>query len=458
MAQRPYVANAAQLASHGERGLRKLALDVIEHALAAADPYAAVRRQVQREGHVLFVDGHRIPLPEQGRVLFIGAGKASYPIAKAVEEILGDRLATGILICKYGQPGELDRVRMVHAAHPIPDRAGAEATRSIIELVRTCGPDDLLIAAITGGSSALAGLPSEPITLADYAATTRRLLECGANIFEINAVRKHVALVGGGKLVQLMHPRARLVNLTVSDVIGDRLDYITDLTVPDTSTLADARATLDRYALWDAVPQSVRTFFQPGGMAQETPKTFSRPQMDVLLLSAATACEAAARRGKELGLHSAILSTRFEGESRELGYNFAAIATEVARAQRPLAAPALLVGGGETTVRLNGVAAGAGGPNQEFAAAAAVALDGVANALVVGMDTDGTDGPTDIAGAMIDGQTMTHARAAGVNLLRELERHNVTPALRQLDEAIVTGATGTNVNDLKFALVACDVV
>jgi glycerate-2-kinase len=451
----PYVANAVQLTSHGERELRALAIDIVEHALAAADPYAAVRRQVHREGHSLVVSGQAIPLPEKGRVLFVGAGKASYPIAKAIEAILGEYLAAGIVICKHGQHGHLDRIRMVHAAHPIPDRAGADATRSIIELLRTTGPDDLVIAGITGGSSALMGLPSEPITLADYAALTKLLLECGANIVEINAVRKHVAAVGGGKLAQLMHRHSTLVNLTVSDVIGDPLDYITDPTVPDTSTLADARHTLDRYELWGAVPQSMKMFFAPSGPAQETPKHFSRTrQRDVLLLRAATACEAAARRGGELGLHSLILSTRFEGESRELGYTFGAIALEVARAQRPIAAPALLIGGGETTVHLNGAVAGIGGPNQEFAAAAALGLGGTPKALVLGIDTDGTDGPTDTAGAMIDGSTMAYARARGVDLRQELERHNVTPALLQLEEAILTGATGTNVNDLKFALIA----
>ena len=454
MKVRQFVTNGAQLSSHGERELRTVAIDIIEHALQAADPYRALCRRIGCEGGQLHVDGRSIPLPEHGRVIFVGAGKASYPIAKAIEELLGERLSEGLVICKYGQEGTLERIRLVHAAHPIPDDAGANATCVIIGLLQRTGPGDLVIAGITGGSSALMGLPCEPISLADYGTLTNQLLGCGANIIEINAVRKHVSMVGGGKLAELIHPDAMLINITVSDVIGDPLDYITDPTVPDTSTLADARATLDRYELWASIPKSVSAFLRPGGQARETPKTFSRRNFsDVLLLSASAACEEAARRGGELGLQSLILSTRFEGESQELGNVFAAIAAEIGRTERPVRAPALLIGGGETIVRLNGGAVGSGGPNQEFAAAAAVALDGVRNTLVAGLDSDGTDGPTGVAGAMIDGGTMARARALGIDLRRQLRQHDVTSALEQMDDAIVTGATGTNVNDLKFAIV-----
>ena len=454
MSSRRFVSNAAQLSSHGDRGLRLLALDVIEYALAASDPYHAVRARVTRDGDALLIGGERVPLPQQGRVLFIGAGKASYPIAKAVEEILGDRLDGGLVICKYGQSGTLHRIRLIFAAHPIPDEAGARATREMIVLLANARPGDLVIAGITGGSSALMGLPLGPVSLADYGALTKLLLGCGANIIEINAVRKHIAAVGGGKLAERIHPGATLVNLTVSDVIGDPLDYITDPTVADTSTLTDARTTFDRYGLWDSVPISVAAFLREGGPAPETPKRLSRDRChDVLLLGAAAACEGAARRGRELGLQPMILSTRFEGESKELGNAFAAIAVEVARANRPVKPPALLIGGGETIVRLNGAVVGMGGPNQEFAAAAAIALDGTRDMVIAGLDSDGTDGPTDIAGAMVDGSTLERARSLGIDLRECLRIHDTSAALSRMEDAIITGATGTNVNDLKFAIV-----
>jgi glycerate-2-kinase len=455
MTFRQFVSNAAQLSSHGERELRALALDVIEHALVASDPYRAVRERVTRDGDALLIDGRIVPLPQDGKVLFIGAGKASYPIAKAVEEILGDRLTEGLVICKYGQSGTLARIRLVQAAHPLPDEAGARATRDMVALLGNALPGDLVIAGITGGSSALMGLPLAPVSLADYRALTRLLLSCGANIIEINAVRKHIAVVGGGKLAELIHPGVTLVNLTVSDVIGDPLDYITDPTVADTSSLTDARTTLDRYSLWESIPNSVARFLREGGAAPETPKRLDRDKHhDVLLLSAAAACEGAARRGEELGLRSMILSTRFEGESQELGNAFAAIAIEVARANRPVPPPALLIGGGETIVRLNGGEMGAGGPNQEFAVAAAIALDGIQNLVIAGVDSDGTDGPTDFAGAMVDGGTVERARALGIDLRQLLKIHDTSAALSRMEDAIITGATGTNVNDLKFAIVA----
>lgn len=455
MSVRQFVSNAAQLSSHGDRKLRALALDVIEHALAASDPYHAVRERVTRDGEALLIDGQILPLPAHGRVLFIGAGKASYPIAKAVEELLGDRLTQGLVICKYGQGGTLGRIRLVHAAHPIPDEAGAQATREMVELVSNTQPGDFVIAGITGGSSALMGLPLAPVSFVDYKALTELLLGCGANIIEINAVRKHIAVVGGGKLAELIDPGVTLVNLTVSDVIGDPLDYITDPTVPDTSSLTDARTTLDRYSLWESIPRSVAVFLREGGAAPETPKQLHRGRHhDVLLLGAAAACEGAARRGAQLGLQPMILSTRFEGESQELGNAFAAIAMEVARANRPVKPPALLIGGGETIVRLNGEAAGTGGPNQEFAVSAAIALDGIQNLVIAGLDSDGTDGPTEIAGAMVDGGTVNRARALGFDLRQLLKIHDTSAALSRMEDAILTGATGTNVNDLKFAIVS----
>ncbi|MBW2177425.1 MAG: DUF4147 domain-containing protein [Deltaproteobacteria bacterium] len=255
-----------------------------------------------------------------------------------------------------------------------------------------------------------------------------------------------------------VHPGAHLINLTVSDVIGDPLDYITDPTVPDTSTLADAAKTLTKYGLWKKVPGSVSRYLRNAGEDGETPKIADladRTSDDFIIVKGAAACEAAAAKAADFGFNVWILSTMFEGESRELGRNFGAIASEIKLSSRPLNPPCALIGGGETIVTLDG-ATGVGGPNQEFAASAALCIDNLDNVVVVGLDSDGTDGPTDFAGAMVDGETASQARKAGIDLFESLKTHGVTAPLVKLGDAIMTGATGTNVNDLKIMLIAPD--
>jgi glycerate-2-kinase len=303
-------------------------------------------------------------------------------------------------------------------------------------------------------------LPAQGLTLEDKKALTRRLLACGANILEINAVRKHISRIKGGRLAQAIHPRAHLINLTVSDVIGDPLDYITDPTVPDTSTLDDARNTLTRHDLWTKVPTRVSRFLKTAGPQHESPDEndlAGHQRHDFILVKGDAACEAAALKAGDLGYHTMILSTGLEGESKEVGRTFAAIAGEIVLKNRPLTPPCVIVAGGETTVTIDG-AAGAGGPNQEFAASAALFIEGIGNVAVAGLDSDGTDGPTDCAGAMVDAGTAAHARGTGINLYDCLRRHDVTPALQKLGDAIRTGATGTNVNDLKLMVILPDPV
>ena len=453
-----HIKNTERLLSAGNVFLRRAAIEIIEYALAQVDPYTAVMDRVRLTGDRLQVDELEIDLNSAPRIFVIGAGKATYPIARALEELLGDRITAGVVICKYGQTGGLDRCRLRLADHPIPDEAGMSAAREALALAQGTRKDDIVIGCVTGGSSALMPLPVETVSLADKKQVNRLLLTCGANIVEINAVRKHLSRVKGGRLAAALHPQAQLINLTVSDVIGDPLDYITDPTVPDSSTLADARATLDKYDLWPRLPDSVAQFLRSAAHAQETPKAVDlagRRRHDFILISAAAACEAAAAKATELGFQATILSTMFEGESRELGRTFAALAKEAVQNGRPFKPPCALIGGGETTVQIEGPA-GRGGPNQEFALGAAAEIDGIGSVLVAGLDSDGTDGPTQSAGAIVDDRTFGRAAKAGLDCFRGLRAHDVTPIFQGLGDEIITGATGTNVNDLKLMLIGGD--
>ncbi|HOW99785.1 MAG TPA: DUF4147 domain-containing protein, partial [Deltaproteobacteria bacterium] len=369
-----YIKNLDALLSHGNQKLRATVFDIIDHALAQADPYKATRKLVSLEGDVLHVGEMNIDLTKQGKIWLLGTGKATFPIAKALEDILGDRIADGVIICKYGQEGTLSRARLYFSSHPIPDENGFSAAKQALALARKTQPGDLVFACVTGGSSALMPYPVEGVTLDEKKLVNKLLLTCGANIVEINNVRKHLSQVKGGWLAKAVHPGAHLINLTVSDVIGDPLDYITCPTVPDTATFDDARRTLTKYDLWDKVPPSVSAYLKAGGLARETPKDLSDHHIDNFIIVPGTAaCEGAAERARELGFETMILSTMLEGESRELGGTFAAIAREILMSSRPLKPPCVVIGGGETTVRITSEP-GQGGPNQEFALGAALEI------------------------------------------------------------------------------------
>lgn len=448
-----YIRNLDTLLGHGNARLRRIALDIVDHGLAKADPYKAVKELVRLEGDILQVGEIRFDLKNHGRIFLLGTGKATYPIALALEEILGDRIADGVIICKYGQEGTLSRSRLYFSSHPIPDEAGYRAAGEALALARQTRPGDIVFAGITGGSSALMPYPVEGVTLDEKKLVNKLLLTCGANIIEINAVRKHLSRIKGGWLAKAVDPRAHLINLTVSDVIGDPLDYITCPTVPDTSSFDDARRTLTKYELWDKVPASVSRYLKAGDESRETPKDLSDHLIDNFIIVAGTAaCDGAAEKARELGFETMILSTMLEGESREIGGVFAAVAKEILLNRRPLKPPCVVIGGGETTVKITGDT-GQGGPNQEFSLGAALWIDKIGDVVIIGQDSDGTDGPTDIAGGIVDNCTVERARVLGIDIYAALNRHDVSPVLMRLDDAIITGATGTNVNDLKLMLI-----
>lgn len=439
--------------------LRTVALELVWAALGAVNPAAAVAHALRREGKTLLVGDRAYDLAA-GRIVVIGAGKAGAGMAAAAEAILGDCIAAGWVNVRYGYelPRPLARLTVHPAGHPIPDEAGLEGTWRILALADSLAPGDLALVLISGGASALLEEPVPGVSLADLQRLNDLLLCCGATIGEINAVRKHLSQVKAGQLARRIVRRgARAAVLILSDVVGNPLDAIgSGPCVPDSTTFADAWAVLERYGLLDAVPRSVRRHLERGlrGDEADTPKPGDPLFADVhihIVADNRTAAEAAAERARALGFHAAILTTYLEGEAREVGRVLAALAKEEVQYGRPLPRPACLVLGGETTVTVRG--SGRGGRNQEVVLGAALALEGWENVLVVTLATDGTDGPTDAAGALADGTTVARARALGLNPTQHLARNDAYPFFATLGDLIATGPTGTNVNDLSFVLV-----
>lgn len=450
------ITNRDQLASRGDRSLRRLALDIAEVAISAANPGPVTREKVRLEGGILTVGPRSIDLSGDRRVYVIGAGKASFPIAQALDEIVGRHIVEGLVVLKSPAPCLLPHIRTAVASHPVPDEHSNALARETVRLLGQVRSGDVVLACFTGGSSALFAQPADGISLEDKAETNRLLLNSGANIVEINAVRKHMSKVKGGRLARMLPKGVTLVNLTVSDVIGNRLDCITDPTVPDTSTFADACATLEEYGLWSYVPRSVADHLRRADSAFETcteQDLAHLERIDLLLVSADAACAAAAVAAQQRGFAPMLLSTFFEGDSAQLARDFGAIARQIVMDGNPLPRPCVLIGGGETTVTISGTH-GTGGPNQEFAMRLAVELDGVDGVVGLGMDTDGTDGPTPYSGALVDGTSAAALRDLGVDILRSLRIHDVSEPLLRSGHIIETGATNTNVNDLKLVLIS----
>lgn len=435
---------------------RSAALDVLGAALDAVDPAAAVRRALQREGDALRVAGQLYDLGRFQRVLVVGAGKAAAPMTQAVEEVLGDRITAGTVTVKYGYTAPTERVTLHQAGHPVPDSAGVTGTQAMVTLLESAGPDDLVLCLISGGGSALMPLPVPGVTLEELQALTDALLRSGAPIQALNAVRKHLSQVSGGQLARLAHP-ATVLTLIVSDVVGSPLDVIASgPTVADLSTFQDAWAVLARYSVLEQTPSSIRRHLERGlaGGVSETVKPGDpalQQVRNVIVADNALAAEAAQARARALGFNTLLLSTYVEGEAREVGRVLVALAREIAAHGRPLSAPACLLLGGETTVTVRG--AGKGGRNQELALASALAIQGVAGVLIASLATDGTDGPTDAAGGLVDGATVVRGEAAGHSAYEALAANDAYHFLGSAGDLLVTGPTNTNVNDLMAVFV-----
>jgi hydroxypyruvate reductase len=435
-----------------ERTLRRHALAIFRAALAAADPQEAVLRHVRVDDGGLWAGKQRYRLKDVRRIVVLGAGKASASMAKAVERLLGARVEGGLVNVKYGHLAKLRRVRLHECGHPVPDEAGVNGAARIMQLAAGAGEGDLVICVISGGGSALLPLPAPGITLDEKQAVTRLLLASGANIHEINAVRKHISRSKGGQLAQAARP-ARVLSLLLSDVIGDDLDVIgSGPTAPDGSTFARAREILQKYGIENRVPAAVRERLERGarGEIEETPKRLDHVQ-NLVVGSNELAVAAAAKEARRLGYNPMVLSTFIEGETRDVGRLHAAIAKEIVRSGRPVKPPACVISGGETTVTLRGE--GKGGRNQEFVLAAAMDMAGLPRAVVLSGGTDGTDGPTDAAGAVADGETIARAEKLRLKAQDFLARNDSYHFFRKLDDLLITGPTNTNVMDVRLVLV-----
>lgn len=441
-----------------ESRLRADAAAIIEAALGAVAPQGAIGHLVQVRGDKLLVDDRVYPLADFERVTVVGAGKASATMAQAVEDILGDRIHQGVVITKHGQGHEYrgTKIAVVEGGHPTPDEAGWQGALRIAEMLEPLGEKDLVLCLISGGGSALLTLPAGRIELHDLQELTGQLLKSGATINEMNCVRKHLSRIKGGQLARMAHP-ATVITLILSDVVGSPLDVIASgPTVPDPTTFAEAWAVLERYGLMRELESSIRTRLQAGmaGDVPETPKPGDpvfRSVNNAVIASNETAARAAVAAARERRYNAMLLSTYVEGEARHVASVLAAVGKECAHSGQPLAPPACLVAGGETTVTVSGE--GTGGRNQELALAAAIALDGWPNVAVATLATDGGDGTTDAAGAFVTGETARRARDRGLSPRAYLENNDSHRFFQHVGDLIVTGPTGTNVNDLTFVFV-----
>jgi glycerate 2-kinase len=423
------------------KNARKHALDIFRASLAAADPDQALMRAVKFDGRFLTA-GRRYDLTRFDRVQVIGAGKAGRAMAQALERLLGRRIHGGCVNVPDGGAVPLRRVTMHASSHPVPDERGEAGARRILQIAEQAGPRDLLLCVISGGASALMPLPFPPLTLVEKQEITRHLLSSGATIHEMNVVRKHLSSIKGGQLAKSAWP-ATLIAFILSDVPGDDLATIgSGPTVADPSAQEDALSILKHYKI---------AF--PAEALHETPKpddpALARVK-NIIIGSNRLALDAAARKAKELGYRTLMLSSFMEGETREVAKVHAAVAKEVISNGRPLRRPACILSGGETTVTLRGK--GKGGRNQEFVLAAALALEGCGEHVIFSGGTDGIDGPTDAAGAYVDSSTLVRARAMGLDPRQYLHNNDSYHFFEKLEALIKTGHTGTNVMDVRMIL------
>ncbi len=434
--------------------LRQDASGILKAALAAVDPYEAVCRHLRLEGNRVFAGEQELDCPSSVHV--VGFGKAAASMAHAAEEILGDRIAGGIVTVKEGHTLPLKRVQVVEASHPLPDERGLNAAGEIAGTLESLGEEDLVICLISGGGSALLPLPVDGISLANKSAATQALLDAGASIHEMNALRKHLSRVKGGQLARMAYP-ATMVSLVLSDVVGDDPDTIASgPTVPDGTTYATCLEAVDRFRIRSKLPEPVLEHLEAGveGGRPETPKAgdpaFARTHY-VLVGHNALALRAAAEAAQFRGYRPLILSSRIEGETREAARMHAAIASECRVTGHPIPPPACILSGGETTVTIRGP--GKGGRNQEFALAAGIDLSGIPGVVLMSVGTDGTDGPTDAAGAVVDGTTVARAAAMGLDPRSALDENDAYPFFQELGDLLITGPTRTNVMDVRILLV-----
>jgi glycerate 2-kinase len=435
---------------------REIVLDSLEAGVNAVDPRKIVTSMLSLEGSLLMIEELSFDLAEYKNIYVVGGGKAAGPMAEALEGILNDRITAGLVNVPYGSCSKTKYIGINEASHPLPDESSVNGTRRILEVAEQAQVDDLIICLISGGGSSLMAYPIEGVTIQEKRDLTAGLLRSGATINEINTVRKHLSRFKGGLLARAAYP-ATVLNLVLSDVVGDPLDVIASgSTVADSTTFGDAHMVLVKYGLWTESPSSIQKIISDGerGLIDETPKandqSFERVH-NFILANNRTACLAAAKHLKSQGLKTLLLTCTAEGEAKCIGGLLSSITNEIALSGNPSDTPVAIVLGGETTVKVSGK--GLGGRNQELVLSAVLKLRGNRPIVIASMATDGVDGPTDAAGAIIDSTTCLKAEKLNLNPEEYLRDNDSYHYFLELEDLIFTGQTGTNVNDISIVVV-----
>lgn len=453
-----YIKNASELIRNGrtvaERRARRLCLEGVEAALSATEPSKLMKSKVRLAGRKLTAGGNMIDLEKFERIFVIGGGKAALSMSEALESILGDEISAGVVNILDSQLRTAKgkrRIRLHTATHPLPSRGGQEGVMQMLELVGKPDAETLVICLISGGGSAMLPLPAKGVELAEKVEVTRRLLRSGATIQELNVVRKHLSATKGGRLAERLYP-SRVLSLVISDVVGNRLDSIASGPLyPDQSTFKDAEQVLKKYGIWESLPPGAKNELNDGvaGLIPETPKPGSRfftKVSNVIIGSNDDACDAATRYLNRLKCKSETLTTGYEGEAKSAGMFMGSVVSYGGRKSRPRG----YVAGGETTVSVKGD--GRGGRNQELALGASMKIDGNKGIALISLGTDGLDGSTDAAGALVDGSTIGRSKAIGRSVDESLLRNDSYTFFEGLGDLVMTGPTGTNVNDITIAV------
>lgn len=450
------IKNFDELIARKEREAREKALKLIEEGLLKADPKEAVKRAISFDSEALIVGDRAYSFG--GRLIVVGAGKATGLMAEAVEEKFGLKVFGGAIITQKGTASQyrLKKIKLMEGDHPIPSIDNIKAAKTIQELVSGLSEDDVVLCLISGGGSALLTLPAEGIHLKDIQHTAQLLLRSGTSIDEVNAVRKHLSAIKGGQLADTIYP-AKLISLIMSDVVGDSIEAIASgPTAPDTSTFMDSIEILQRYDLWDAVPDAVRRRLIAGSKREihETPKPGEKifdNVYNMIIASNYASLNAMCNKASELNLNSLILTTYMEGEARYVGRFVSSIIKEIYYHDKPIKKPAAVIAGGETTVTVIGD--GQGGRNQELVLGAALGIRGLRGVAVASIGSDGIDGTCDAAGAIADGYTITKAKENGIDPFKHLKNNDSHTFFNMLGDCIFTGKTYTNVNDFTVAVI-----
>jgi len=459
------IKNSSSILSHGDVKGKKIVLDITEKTLQKLDAKERIKSIMHLEKNFLHVGTKVWDLAKKKHVYLLGAGKACNHMAMAVDEVLGNYLTAGIAIVKIAEDTDVfSHTKVYVGGHPLPNEDGYRACKIILQLVDQAGPDDLFICVISGGSSALMSCPIDGISLEDEIKTTDILLKSGASIYEINAIRRHISQMNGGMLAKRIQQRgAEMIGIGISDAVGTPATkdiaipytaYKSTPIGPDKTTLADARTVIKNYALADKLPKAVTNYLLNVGEEGETPKSF--PNNTYFLLNTLPdSCLYAKQVAQGLGVPAYILTSFLEGEAKDVGTIFASLAREIQTYGNPFPAPCVILSSGEATTKIanNSSIKGHGGPGQEETLSFALAGKNIPGACLLSIDSEGTDGTTNIAGGIVDSTTYTTSIAKNINIYEALRTHSTYEALVKLNDTVFTGNTGTNLCDLNILYV-----